>query len=478
MKFAFIHAEGAKLPHESPVPCLEGVSERLYAWSKRPPSRRDVEDSKLVPVIRAGHAQSRAAYGSPRVHEDLEALSYRVSRKRVARLMRRESLSARPPRRYRATTDSKHSLAIGPVYGTGSTPRDRFVSVRLARALPPQESGSSADPTAHRPEEVGVTHALESENQGDAMRTQVDRMRTFRGLSARLAYVVLLTALFAAAPFHAAWAQVAPTLGAAEDFAVLGATTVTNTGPTVVAGNLGVYPGTSITGFPPGTAGTIHQTDAVSLQAQTDTTAAYIDLAGQICPAGNTFGVPKDLTGMTLVPGVYCFASSAGLTGRLTLDALGNPNAVWVFQIASTLITGPGSTVEMTNGGSPCNVFWQVGSSATLDTSTKFVGNILALTSIGLKTEADLFGRALARNGAVTMDTNTVGFTACSVPPVTAKPPTLAKAFSPNVITAGGTSTLTITLTNPDDTVANSASLTDTLPSGVVINGVASTTCE
>ena len=312
------------------------------------------------------------------------------------------------------------------------------------------------------------------------MRTQMDRMRTFRSLSARLGYVVLLTALFAAAPFHAAWAQVAPTLGAAKDFAVLGATTVTNTGPTVIiTGDLGVDPGTSVTGFPPGilTAGTILGPGGVALQAQTDTTAAYVNLAGQSCPVSNTFGVPTDLAGMTLVPGVYCFASSAGLTGTLTLDALGNPNAVWVFQIPSTLITGSDSTVQIINAGNPCNVFWQVGSSATLNTGTTFVGNILALTSIALQTNADLSGRALARNGAVTMDTNTVGFTACNVPPVTTIRPTLGKAFSPNLITAGGTSTLTITLTNPDANVASSAWLTDTLPSGVVISGVASTTC-
>jgi putative transposase len=114
MRFAFIHAEGAKLPTSLLCRALKVSRSGFYAWSKRPPSRRDVEDSKLVPVIRACHAQSRATYGSPRVHKDLQALAYRVSRKRVARLMRREGLSARPPRRYRATTDSKHSLAIAP----------------------------------------------------------------------------------------------------------------------------------------------------------------------------------------------------------------------------------------------------------------------------------------------------------------------------------------------------------------------------
>ena len=290
----------------------------------------------------------------------------------------------------------------------------------------------------------------------------------------------LLTALITAAPFHAALAQTAPTLGAAQSFAVLGASTVTNTGATIITGDLGVSPGTAVTGFPPGimNGGATHAADAVALLAQNATTAAYINLAGQICPVSNTFGVPTDLAGMTLVPGVYCFASSAGLTGTLTLDALGNPNAVWVFQIASTLITGVNSTVAIINGGQSCNVFWQVGSSATLNVGTTFIGNILALTSIALQTDADVFGRALARNGAVTMDTNTVQFAACAVQPVTPIRPTLNKAFSPATITAGGTTTLTITLSNPDATVASSASLTDTLPSGVgVVAGSASTTC-
>ena len=115
MKFAFIHAEGAKLPTSLLCRALKVSRSGFYAWSKRPPSRRDVEDSKLVPVIRACHARSRATYGSPRVHKDLQVLRHRVSRKRVARLMRREGHSGRPPRRYRVTTtDSKHSLAIAP----------------------------------------------------------------------------------------------------------------------------------------------------------------------------------------------------------------------------------------------------------------------------------------------------------------------------------------------------------------------------
>ena len=311
------------------------------------------------------------------------------------------------------------------------------------------------------------------------MKRPMVRPETSRGSHARLPFVVLLTTLFAAAPIHTALAQVAPTLGAAESFAVLGGQTVTNTNATIITGDLGVSPGTAVTGFPPGimNGGTIHAADALALQAQNATTDAYIDLAGQNCPASNTFGVPTDLGGLTLVPGVYCFASSAGLTGTLTLDALGNANAVWVFQIASTLIAEVNSRVQIINGGQQCNVFWQVGSSATLKTGTAFIGNILALTSIALQNNADVLGRTLARNGSVTMDENTVGFTACEVPQDTPIPPTLGKTFSPDIISAGATSTLTITLYNADATAASSASVTDTLPGGVVVADSATTTC-
>ena len=311
------------------------------------------------------------------------------------------------------------------------------------------------------------------------MKNLMVQPNTFRGLSARLAAVACLTAVFTAAPFHTASAQVAPTLGSADSFAILGATTVTNTGPTIITGNLGVDPGTAVTGFPPGSliGGAILGPGGDAALAQLATTAAYINLAGQACPVSNTFAVPTDLSGMTLVPGVYCFASSAGLTGTLTLDALGNPNAVWIFQIPSTLIAEVNSRVILINGGQECNIFWQVGSSATLKTGTTFIGNILALTSIALNTNATLSGRALARTGAVTLDSNTVSITACTVTPVTPIAPSLAKAFSPATIGAGATSLLTLTLSNPDATAATSASVTDTLPSGVIVAGGAGTTC-
>lgn len=196
-------------------------------------------------------------------------------------------------------------------------------------------------------------------------------------------------------------------LGTADPFAVLAGSTVTNTGPSIVGGDLGLWPGTAITGFPPGTvSGTTHDTDAVAMQAQSDLTTAYNFAAGESCGTNLT---GQDLGGLTLTPGVYCFTSSAQLTGALTLNSLGNPNAVFVFQIESTLTTASASSVLFSNGGEGDNVFWQVGSSAILGTTTEFAGNILALTSISLDTGANIgCGRALARNGEVMMDTNDV----------------------------------------------------------------------
>jgi type VI secretion system secreted protein VgrG len=195
-------------------------------------------------------------------------------------------------------------------------------------------------------------------------------------------------------------------------FAVLGGSTVTNTAtPTVVTGNLGVSPGSAVTGFPPGivVGGTIHAADAVAAQAQNELTTLYNNLVNTAC---NTDLTGQDLGGKTLTPGVYCFSSSAQLTGPLTLDAQGNPNAVFIFKIGSQLTTASASSVLLINSGSSCGVFWQVGSSATLGTGTALAGNIVALSSITLNTGASVNGRVLARNGAVTLDDSDV--TVCS----------------------------------------------------------------
>lgn len=198
---------------------------------------------------------------------------------------------------------------------------------------------------------------------------------------------------------------VAPDLGAAASFVALASSTLTNTGSGIFIGNVGTSPGTSVTGFPPGKVinGSIYMGGPVPALAQTDSTTAYNALKGQTC---NVDFTGKDLGEKTLTPGVYCFDTSAQLTGDLVLDAQGNPLAVWVFQIGSTLTTASASSVVLIDGGQALNVFWQVGSSATLGTGTRFSGNILAYASITLNTGASLTGRALALNGAVTLDTN------------------------------------------------------------------------
>ncbi len=199
---------------------------------------------------------------------------------------------------------------------------------------------------------------------------------------------------------------VAPSLGAAAPFAVLGASTVTNTGPSIVNGDLGVSPGAAVVGFPPGiVTGTIHAANATSLAAQNSIVTAYNALASQPCDVDLT---GQNLGGLTLTPGVYCFSTSAQLTGTLTLDGLGNPGSVWVFKIGSTLTTASGSSVAYINGGQACGTFWQLGSSGTLGTATSFSGNVLALASITLNTGATSAGAMFARTGAVTLDTNNV----------------------------------------------------------------------
>ncbi len=237
------------------------------------------------------------------------------------------------------------------------------------------------------------------------------RWRAFNAWAAAALAVALAVTWAALTPTGASAIGVAVPLGTADSYAVLAGQTVTNTGPSVITGNVGVSPGSSVTGFPPGTVnGVIHIADASALQAQTDLTTAYNNAAGQAADAS----IAGDLSGLTLAPGVYRASSSIGLTGTLTLNAQGDPNAVFIFQIGSTLTTGSASRVLLINGAQPCNVFWQVGSSATLGTNSTFVGNILALTSISATTGANINGRALARNGAVTLDTNTITRSECS----------------------------------------------------------------
>jgi Ice-binding-like/Bacterial Ig-like domain len=202
-------------------------------------------------------------------------------------------------------------------------------------------------------------------------------------------------------------AALCPLIG---NFSVLAGSTVTNTGSTVITGDVGVSPGTAVTGFPPGLAsGATHTADGAAAQAQATLTVAYNDAEGR---SGATTKA-GDLGGQTLTAGVYKSTSSLGITGDLTLDAQGNPDAVFIFQIASTLTTASASRIVLIGSAKPCNVFWQVGSSATLGTASIFKGNIMALTSITITTGVNLEGRALARNGAVTLDSDVITGCAC-----------------------------------------------------------------
>ena len=196
-------------------------------------------------------------------------------------------------------------------------------------------------------------------------------------------------------------ASTAPGLGTATSFAVLAGQTVTNTGSTTITGDLGVSPGTAVTGAPTVNGATHTGNDPVAVSAQNDLTTAYNNAASSPCDFDET---GKNLGGQTLTPGTYCQSTAPTLTGTLTLSG----NGVFILKAGSTLVTGSGATVQLINGAQACNVFWQVSSSATLGTTTTFVGSILALTDISLLTGATIEGRALARNGQVSLDSNQV----------------------------------------------------------------------
>lgn len=291
-----------------------------------------------------------------------------------------------------------------------------------------------------------------------------------------------------------------PTMGTAANYAVMGATAISNTGPTVINGNLAISPGgsESVTGFPPGVVtGEMDAANADAVLAHTDLVGAYNDAAGETTTVNLT---GTDLGGLTLTPGTYTFDSSAQLTGTLTLDGQGSTNATFIFQIGSTLTTASASTVELINGAGACAVFWQVASSATLGTTTDFQGTIMAMTSITMNTGATIGvgglgrgGRALAMNGAVTLDTNIItpppagcAFTAAPTPtPVTATPtpdvtatptpgagtPTSDASATPTPVTATAAPSVGLSVDVPG--TSSSPGLPDTRLSGSAVTPVA-----
>lgn len=223
---------------------------------------------------------------------------------------------------------------------------------------------------------------------------------------------LLLITLILAASSNSTFAQSVPPLGAAESFAALAGTAITATGPAVISGNIGVSPGTAVTGFPPAVVqnGQIY-TGAGSLAApaQSSALSAYNNLRGQTCGTNLTGQILGQTPGfLSLNPGVYCFDTSAQLNAVLTLNDGGNPDAIFIFQIGTTLTTASSAQVVMSSGGRGKNVYWQVGTSATIGTSTSFRGNIIANTSITLTTSATTTGRVFALNGAATIDSTSV----------------------------------------------------------------------
>ncbi len=284
------------------------------------------------------------------------------------------------------------------------------------------------------------------------MRSHTARVAA-RGLAFAVAALVGLAVTFGGA--GVAGAAVVPTvgLGTAAGFGVLGGSTVTNTGPSTINRlNVGVSPGTAITGFPPGVItppGVQHRADPAAAKGQGDALTAFNDAAGRSAAAVDR-GL-TDLVGKTLQPGVY--QGNLSLTGTVTLDNRTNPDAVFIFQASSTLITGSGSVVKFTTPHPSCNVFWQVGSSATLGTGSTFVGTVLAHVSITAQTGATVTGRLLAATGAVTLDTNVITAPSCAPPSTTSStPPTTptsgtstAPPTGPTTSTGRGTGTSTAT---------------------------------
>src|SRR5664279_1651755 len=271
-----------------------------------------------------------------------------------------------------------------------------------------------------------------------------------RGRHLRRAGLILLGLLSTLAfASSALGASASVGLGSAASFSVLGGSTITNTGPTTMFGDLGLAPGSSVTGAPH-VLGQTHVSDAVAIEAKNALTTGYNDAAGR--PSEGSAGT--DLAGQTFTAGVRTASSSLLLSsGSVILDAQGDPNAVFIFQIGSTLITGSNTTVQLINGAQACNVFWQVGSSATLGTGTRFVGTVMAGATITAKTAATIHGRLLAQTAAVNLDTNTITQSNCAIGATEAATPEETAALE-GTTTGGGSTTGTTTTTAVTPTTA------------------------
>lgn len=281
-------------------------------------------------------------------------------------------------------------------------------------------------------------------------------MKTHRRTrSTSMLLAVLLVAMMVV-PATSVAAQPTVNLGTTSNFAVLAGETITNTGPTVINGDVGVHPGNTFPGQDEATInGAVHLADEVAEQAKQDLVIAYDDAAGRtpVTP------IDTELGGTTLKPGVYG-SETFEITGTLTLDAEGDPDAVFIFQAGSTLVTAPNSSVNLVNGARFCRVFWQVTSSATLGVNSNFVGHILALTSIEAQTGATVQGQLLARNGEVTLDNNTITNGLC--PDTALSGISITKSASPTALTNGpGLVTYTYRVTNPGTTALSNVSVVD-----------------
>ena len=281
--------------------------------------------------------------------------------------------------------------------------------------------------------------------------------------TSRMRHVLLIVTMVSAAvafPGVASAAEPTVNLGTTAGFAILAGTTITNTGPTTITGDVGLHPGSAFVDTGVTLIGARHIADAVAEQAKVDLVTAYNDAAGR--PVSSA--VPVDLGGLTLTPGVYSSGGALGITGTLTLDAQGDPDAVFIFQSTSTLITASDSNVVLINGARFCRVFWVVPSSATLGTDSTFVGHIFALTDIAAQTGATVEGQLLARNGQVTLDTNVITNEICAAERLI----NIIKTASPTSLPAGGGQVVyTYTVTNPGTVEFSGVVVTDNMVSPV-----------